>query len=389
MIFKRRHTANFTTIGNGLFQDERLKLDELGILTWLLSCPENWEVRRPHLRKRFKIGRDALRRIVTNLVKYGWATACRKRLGNGTFYTVYEIRDECGPERTDDEVAAIFLLDSGEAGPSDDVESDADVSEETADHHGGLVAMECGLPAPQGGSPATADPPRPIYKNLINTEDTKSEREHARAKEKHALGLAEFKRRYPTAASDDQGKIDDEWFKLELDEGEPAIAGIPPFLEKLKRDKRTTVPAAWKYLKEKRWTLLEQAQAAQGNPNGYGRDSIEAKAIMTLFNIAGSLDFFVKVIRKNDVVYYRHPVTPQLAALASAPGRDEWIELDRNQAGAWNAFLEKYPTIERRAQMRAGSRAPRQWPPRVDGAWPSTGPPETYMTAEDEQHFNG
>ena len=63
MILKRRHTANFTTIGNGAFDDERLKLDELGILTWLLSRPENWEVRRPQLRKRFKIGRDALRRI--------------------------------------------------------------------------------------------------------------------------------------------------------------------------------------------------------------------------------------------------------------------------------------------------------------------------------------
>ena len=36
MIIRRRHTANFTTIGNVLFEDERLAADEVGILAYLL-----------------------------------------------------------------------------------------------------------------------------------------------------------------------------------------------------------------------------------------------------------------------------------------------------------------------------------------------------------------
>ena len=382
MIFRRRHTANFTTIGNGLFEDERLKLDEVGILTWLLSRPANWEVRRPQLRKRFKIGRDALRRIITNLVKYGWAVACRKRLSNGTFYTIYEIRDECGPELTDDEVKNIFLLESGEVGSSDDVETEADAIED-ADDHGGLPAMECGSPAVQGGLPATADPPRPIYKNLTNTEETKPERELARAREKHALNLVEFKRRYPTAASDDQGKIDEEWFKLEFDEGETALAKLPAFLEKLKRDRRGHTPAAWKYLKEKRWTLLVDVTASGNQASGYAHDSTEAKAITTLHDIAGISDHFRRAVHRGDRVYYRLPVTPRLAALAKAPPREDWPALTHQQAGAWEALLREAITVQVRKKLTAGDAAPWSWPPRVDGTLSSTGPPATELTEED------
>ncbi len=39
MIIRRKHTANFTTIGNVLFNDERLKADEVGIIGYLLSRP--------------------------------------------------------------------------------------------------------------------------------------------------------------------------------------------------------------------------------------------------------------------------------------------------------------------------------------------------------------
>lgn len=377
MIIRRRHTANFTTIGNVLFDDERLKLDELGILTWLLARPENWEVRRPQLRKRFKVGRDALRRIVTNLVRYGWATACRKRLGNGTFYTVYEIRDECGPELTDDEVKAIFSLDSSEDGFSDGVEGSADEPEECPDQ-GGLVAMECGLPAVQGGLPATADPPWSIYKTLTNTESTKSERELARAREKHALQLAEFKRRWPTAASDDQTRIAEEWFKLELDESEPALAGIVPFLEKLKRDKRTTVPAAWKYLREKRWTLLDHAASPSHPPAVYPSDSTEAKAVAALHEIAGRSSAFWKIFRRPDgSVSFPKPMTPQFLALAQAPPPEDWVSLDRNGAGAWEAMLrEFFDQAVVRTHFAEGSRAPWPFPPSTTGKiYQATAPP--------------
>jgi hypothetical protein len=126
MIFRRRHTANFTTIGNALFEDERLAADELGILAWLLSRPDDWEVRRPALMRRHKVGRDGLKRIITNWMRLGWCQAKKTRLANGTFHIIYEIRDEPGPELTDEEIRGALSLVSSEAadgGSSDDDEA--------------------------------------------------------------------------------------------------------------------------------------------------------------------------------------------------------------------------------------------------------------------------
>jgi len=115
MIIRRRHTANYTTIGNELFNDERLAADEVGILAYLLSRPDDWEIRRPALMRRWHIGRDALRRIIHNLMRTGWCQAERTRLSDGTFHTIYEIRDEPGPTLTDDEVKDALSLASSDA----------------------------------------------------------------------------------------------------------------------------------------------------------------------------------------------------------------------------------------------------------------------------------
>lgn len=157
MIVRRHHTANFTTIGNALLDDPRLKLDEVGILAYLLSRPDNWEVRRPALMRRWNIGKDALRRIITNLVRHGWATPCRKRLDNGTYCTIYEIRDERGPSLSDDEIKRAFSLESSE-GADDEIEGN-----ETDFTMAGYPPWGEDYPPIHGGLPATADPPR-LYK---------------------------------------------------------------------------------------------------------------------------------------------------------------------------------------------------------------------------------
>ena len=115
MIIRRLHTANFTTIGNVLFEDERLAADEVGILAYLLSRPHDWEVRRPALMRRWGMGRDAIERVVSNLVRYGWCIARKDRLPNGTFFMIYEIRDEPGPTLTDEQVRQALSLVSSEA----------------------------------------------------------------------------------------------------------------------------------------------------------------------------------------------------------------------------------------------------------------------------------
>ena len=387
MIFRRQHTANFTTISNKLFDDPRLKADEVGILGYLLSRPHDWEVRRPALQRRWGIGREAMKRIMWSWIKTGWCLPVRSHAPNGTTFVIYDIRDMPGPEMTDDEVRNALSLGSSEA-----VADESDVIH-TPEAYG---VSETG--DPPTGYPSLADPhtvdPYVANINILNTDSTKdesyqnSEREALRSREKHALTLAEFKRRWPTIAGDDQARVDHAWFALTEQEGTEALAAIPAFLADLKKHGRGKCCAGWKYLGEKRWTLLaDKVEAKATSPAGYPRDSEEARAIKVLYDLAGALDFFVKYVRKADAVYYSHAVPPQLLKLSEAKPREEWIVANRNQAGAWNGFLDKYPTIERKKRLVEGDMVPREWPPRTDGNWPATGPPETYMSEEDANHI--
>src|SRR5882672_6611603 len=152
MIIRRRHTKNFTTIGNELFDDERLAADEVGILAYLLSRHDDWEVRRPALMRRWRCGDDRIKRVIHSLIRTGWCTAQKTRLSNGTFHTIYEIRDEPGPTLTDDEVKDALSLVSSEAAET----SSPDPGE------------------PGVGEPGVANPPW-LYKSLLNTDSLNPE----------------------------------------------------------------------------------------------------------------------------------------------------------------------------------------------------------------------
>jgi hypothetical protein len=387
VIIRRRHTKNFTTLSNVIFDDMKLQADEVGILAYLLSRPHDWEIRRSALMRRWSIGPGTMKRIVNSWMKAGWCQATKIRLPNGTFCILYDISDLPGKELSDDEIRMALSLVSSEVDPDGIiVASDPDEPPSIPDDPppSQPVLVDHG-----GGEAGVA------YRELPNTEqprtdlDQNSERELARAREKHALNLVQFKRRYPTAASDDQTKIDEEWFKLEFDDADHAISGIVLFLEKLKRDKRTTVPAAWKYLKEKRWTLLDQS-AANGavSSEGYARDSTEGKAIRRAFEIAGKSDAFFKIYARGDRVFYFKPVTLRLLALADAPPCE--ISLTRQQAAAWEGLLRETLGELARRPLKEGSLAPWPWPPSAEGkVYTATGPPpETVLSEQDMADFH-
>ncbi len=152
---RRRYTSHFTVLGNTVFEDDRLKADELGIICYLRSRPDNWQIRRPHLGRRFGIGRLSMRRIIHNLVQYGHLVAQGKRLDDGKLYWWYEIRDEAGPELTPEEVKASLSM------PIDDSDDEAIESEDA----GGDQRVTA-----DGRPQAT---PR-LYIDSLNTELTKT-----------------------------------------------------------------------------------------------------------------------------------------------------------------------------------------------------------------------
>ena len=391
MILRRRHTKDFTTIGNALFDDERLEADELGILAYLLSRPHNWEVRRPALIRRFRLGPVTMKRIVRNLMSTGWCQAKKVRLKSGRFCILYDICDEPGKALSDDEIREALSLVSSEASADDSAHEMPENEADCPRHH---PPSDQGVVDQGVVHHLVVDEGWPI-RDITNTDLPKNdsyqkiEREREREREKHALNLAEFKRRWPTAASDDQATIDAAWFDLSPQDGDEALAGIVPFLENLKRDRRTHVPAGWKYLRQRRWTLLAPAKT-QAPPSGYPRDSVEAKALAVLHDIVGTGDFFRKVHRRRDgTVSYPKPITPQLAALALAGPQADWVALTRPQAAAWETLFRETVTVQVRKRLKEDDRAPWPWPPSVDGKiyTSATGPPEALMTDQDLADF--
>lgn len=367
-VFRRQHNANFTTISNRLFDDDRLAADEVGILAFLISRPKDWEVRRPALMRRWGIGIVAMKRIVHSWMRTGWCQAAKVRMPNGQFYIEYRIYDLPGREMNDDEIREALSLVSSEAlkdgSPSISADDEPIPEGEPPPCQPGVVDQ----PLATEGWPIKDLPNNEIPR----TDSTKKpEREGARAREKHALNLAEFKRRWPTNASDDQARVDSAWWALSNEEGEAALVGISPFLDKLKRDHRKHPPAGFTYLNQKRWTLIEQAiAAAAAAPCEFDINSPEGKAIAMLFDLAGKRSFFQNVICKKGVVYERAEITPQLLALAELPPRSEWqCRLTYEQAGAWNGFFRARFVDRPFTRMVEGSLAPKEFPPLVDGTW--------------------
>lgn len=385
MIIRRRHTANYTTIGNVLFEDERLSADEVGILAYLLSRPNDWEVRRPALMRRWRVGVVATKRIVHNWMRTGWCHAEKVRLPNGTFYVVYEIRDQPGEELTDEQIREALSLVSSEGSHDEFRSENADDQPHETDQ-----PPPCDRGVADQGVATDRWPIKDITNNGLPRDDSyqKAEREHARAKEKHALNLAEFKRRWPTNAGDDQVKVDNAWFALTVDEGEAALAGITPFLENQKRLKKTLHPAGFNYLGQKRWTLLEAQRAEGGVPPAlFARDSAEARALVTLHELVGVGEGYRKIYVRADGVSYKKPMTPQLLAFANIPAPADWVTLTHQQAGAWEGLLREAVNIQVRKHLKEGDRAPWPWPPSAEGKIYATGPPEALMSEQDLADF--
>jgi len=119
MIIRRRRTANFTVIGNELFDDERLQADEVGILAYLRARPDKWEVRRPALMRRWRMGERAIKRVINNLLRTGWMEVLRLRNRKGRFIVLYIVQDQPGPELSDEAIRQALSLESSEAVASD------------------------------------------------------------------------------------------------------------------------------------------------------------------------------------------------------------------------------------------------------------------------------
>jgi hypothetical protein len=314
--------------------------------------------------RQINCSRSSVQRSLDRVVEAGWVEKKRPphsneegQPSNSYMYRVILDRDD-------------FVIPSGLADENDDDESYAENASEAADCPpvGSEGAQLEGHPGAQPGRAPGAQP----YMGTKNVplERPLLERERdARARDRKARFIASFEQRWPTAAADDRQRTGYAAEALTEEEEHAALAGIGPFLDYLKRLNRKNVPAGWRYLEEKRWTLLEQKSDGKPVASSYPPNSAEAKAILMLHDIVGRREAFFKIWRRPDgSVSYPKPITARLAALSQAPEPSAWPTLNHGQAGAWENLLRSvFDDGLARQRLREGSRAPWPWPPSVEG----------------------
>lgn len=107
MIIRRKHNANYTVVPNGPINDEALTFEALGLLTYLLSRPDNWQVNISQLRLRGELGKDKAQSLMRLLIATGYVVRRQYRAENSNQFKAWEYivydcpqaqKDELEPE---------------------------------------------------------------------------------------------------------------------------------------------------------------------------------------------------------------------------------------------------------------------------------------------------
>ena len=92
MIVKARHVSNFLQMNNEPIQTPELSWAAKGLLAYLLSLPEDWEVHQRDLFTRSRSGTKPTQAALNELIKAGYVVKEQgKNYRRNTKYTVYEI----------------------------------------------------------------------------------------------------------------------------------------------------------------------------------------------------------------------------------------------------------------------------------------------------------
>lgn len=93
-VIRVEHNANYTTMSNYHLRDERLSLRAIGLMSKMLSLPEDWDYTVKGLAAIVKEGRDAVRKALMELEAAGYLVREQGRSAGGNFaandYTLFE-----------------------------------------------------------------------------------------------------------------------------------------------------------------------------------------------------------------------------------------------------------------------------------------------------------
>lgn len=102
MIIRRQITNNFTIVPNEAILDTRLSISARWLLIYLLSRPNDWEVRINDIQKQADIGRDKAYGMIKELIAIGWVRKDEFRQKEGRWGGVeYVVMDQPGEPASD------------------------------------------------------------------------------------------------------------------------------------------------------------------------------------------------------------------------------------------------------------------------------------------------
>lgn len=94
MIIRAERKEKFTVVSNAALEDTRLSFRAKGILVFILSKPDRWQVSERHLAEQGPDGRSAVASALTELEEAGYLRRTRSREADGTFSWQSMIFDE-------------------------------------------------------------------------------------------------------------------------------------------------------------------------------------------------------------------------------------------------------------------------------------------------------
>lgn len=106
-VFRIKKTDNFVIISRYLLEDERLSYEARGLLACMLAKPNDWTFYISFFITNSPAGRDKVRTIFRELVKFGYIVKSEARSQKGQFstheYIVYESPLSCLPSKQGDD----------------------------------------------------------------------------------------------------------------------------------------------------------------------------------------------------------------------------------------------------------------------------------------------
>lgn len=96
MIYRQKTGTNFTIVNNDYLQNQLLSFKAKGLLTYLLSLPNDWKIQVIDLMNRSKDGRDSVMSGLNELIEFNYCIRLRSRDKSGKFesydYVVSDVR---------------------------------------------------------------------------------------------------------------------------------------------------------------------------------------------------------------------------------------------------------------------------------------------------------